>query len=146
MIHSLEDFKTYNLAMKLGQEVWDVVKRWDYFAKDTVGKQLVKSTDSIAANLSEGLGRYHFKEIINFSYYSRGSLFETKTWLTKAKDRQLISLDEFNRLITDIEIIGKMINTYIKSIGGVSEPDAEYGVSDENVLNNPKSQSPIPKS
>lgn len=72
MIHSLEDFKTYNLAMKFGQEVWDIVQRWDYFSKDTIGKQLVKSTDSIAANLSEGLGRYHFKEIINFSYYSRG--------------------------------------------------------------------------
>ena len=145
MIHSLEDFKTYNLAMKFGQEVWDIVQRWDYFSKDTIGKQLVKSTDSIAANLSEGLGRYHFKEIINFSYYSRGSLFETKTWLTKAKDRQLISLDEFDQLITTSDIIGKMINTYIKSIGGVSEPDVEYSVSNQNDLNTPKSQVLSPK-
>jgi len=37
--------------------------------------------DSIAANLSEGFGRYHYKEKKNFSYYSIGSLYETKTWI-----------------------------------------------------------------
>jgi four helix bundle protein len=37
------------------------VIKWDYFLKDTIGKQLVKAADSVAANLSEGFGRYHFK-------------------------------------------------------------------------------------
>lgn len=126
MIHRLEDFKAYNLAMELGEGVWNCVKRWDYLAKDTVGKQLVRSVDSIAANLSEGLGRYHFKEIKNFSYYSRGSLFETKTWLTKANNRELITSEDFKVFIAQLEVIGKMINSYINSIGGVSEPDLEY--------------------
>ena len=126
MIHSLEDFKAYNLSIELGEAVWSCVKRWDYFAKDTVGKQLIRSVDSIAANLSEGLGRYHFKDVKNFGYYSRGSLFETKTWLTKAKNRELISDEEFRKLIANLEVIGKMINSYINSIGGVNEPDLEY--------------------
>jgi four helix bundle protein len=78
MIHGLEEFKVYNLAMSLGEEVWASVDRWNCFQKDTVGKRLVRACDSIAANLSEGLGRYHFKEIKNFSYYSRSSLFELK--------------------------------------------------------------------
>jgi len=60
-----------------------VVDRWNYFQKDTVGKQLVRSADSIAANLSEGFGRYHYKETKNFSYYSRGSLFEQKRGFEK---------------------------------------------------------------
>src|SRR5688572_27738570 len=137
MIHSLEEFKAYNLAMELGEAVWGCVKRWDYFAKDTIEKQLVRSVDSIAANLSEGLGRYHFKEIKNFGYYSRGSLFETKTWLTKAKNRELISIEEFQKLIANLEVIGKMVNSYINSIGGVSEPDMEY-------ITIPKSQVPRP--
>ncbi|MFM8911595.1 MAG: four helix bundle protein, partial [Flammeovirgaceae bacterium] len=54
MIQSLEDFKTYNRAMDVGEKVWTVVLKWNYFEKDTIGKQLVKATDSIAANLSEG--------------------------------------------------------------------------------------------
>jgi four helix bundle protein len=121
MIHSLEDSKTYPRAMELGEKVWSVVSSWNYFERDTVGKQLVRAVDSIAANLSEGLGRYHFKEIKNFSYYSRGSLFETKTWLTKAANRKLIEQSNFDQLISELEIIGKMINTYIKSIGDVDD-------------------------
>ncbi|HEY0743863.1 MAG TPA: four helix bundle protein [Chryseosolibacter sp.] len=126
MISSLDDFKTYNQAMELGEEVWDVVTRWKFFEKDTVGKQLVRAADSIASNLSEGLGRYHYRERKNFSYYSRGSLFETKTWLTKARNRSLIDRAKFESLISKADIIGKMLNGYISSIG-VQEPDADYG-------------------
>jgi four helix bundle protein len=127
MISKLEEFKVYNLAMEVGEDVWSIVVGWEYFEKDTVGKQLVKAVDSIAANLSEGLGRYHYKEAKNFGYYSRGSLFETKTWITKANSRKLLSDVQFKKIITDLDIIGKMLNSYINSIGGVAEPIPEYG-------------------
>jgi len=113
----LEDLRVYELAIDLGEDVWDIVERWNYFQKDTVGKQLVRSVDSVAANLSEGFGRFHFKEAKNFSYYSRGSLYETKTWLQKAHKRKMMSQEEYDKLIPLIEIIGKMLNKYIKSIG-----------------------------
>ena len=113
----LEDLRVYNQAMDFGEEVWKIVIRWGFFEKDTVGKQLVKASDSVAANLSEGFGRYHYNETKHFGYYSRGSLFETKTWLTKAKNRNLIKEEEFTALISDINSIGKMLNAYISSIG-----------------------------
>lgn len=130
MIRSLEDFKTYQLAMELGEKVWNIVVAWDYFQKDTLGKQLVRSADSIAANLSEGLGRYHINETRNFSFYSRGSLFETKTWLTKAHNRGLINNKLFLGLKKDMDNIGKMINGYIKTLNKkntVNKPDLEGG-------------------
>ena len=117
----LEELRVYELAMDLGEDVWNVVDRWSYFQKDTVGKQLVRSADSIAANLSEGFGRYHYKETKNFSYYSRGSLFETKTWLRKANNRKMISIEEYNKFLPTIEAIGKMLNKYIKSIGTTNQ-------------------------
>ncbi len=130
MIQGLEDFKTYHKAMVVGEKVWEVVVKWNYFEKDTVGKQLVRAVDSIAANLSEGLGRYHYKEIKNFSYYSRGSLFETKTWLSKANNRKLIDSNIYKQLMDELDVIGKMINNYINSLGEknseVNEPEAEY--------------------
>ena len=52
--------------MDLAEKVWSQVINWDYFLKDTIGKQLIRSVDSIAANLSEGFGRYHYKEVRNF--------------------------------------------------------------------------------
>jgi len=113
----LENFQVYNLAMELGEVVYSEVSLWSYFDKDTVGKQLVRAADSIAANLSEGMGRYHYKERKNFSYYSRGSLFETKTWLTKASNRNLIQKDVSDKLLQDIEIIGVKLNNYINTIG-----------------------------
>ena len=113
----LEELKVYQLAMNVGEKVWDIVSKWDYFAKDTVGKQLVKSVDSIAANISEGYGRFHYKENKQFCYYSRGSLYETKTWLKKAHDRRLIVDDDFQSLQNDLETIAYKLNNYIKSIG-----------------------------
>ena len=113
----LEEFRVYQMSVAFGEEVWDIVIKWDYFAKDTIGKQLVRAIDSVSANLSEGYGRYHYKEAKNFSYYSRGSLYESKTWITKAKRRKLIPEETFEEMIKSIDNIGVKLNNYIKSIG-----------------------------
>ena len=113
----LEELQVYQLSMELGEKVWKIIVKWDYFLKDTIGKQLIRAVDSVAANLSEGFGRFHYKEAKNFSYYSRGSLYETKTWLTKAYNRNLITDKEFKIFQNEINIIGVKLNNYIKSIG-----------------------------
>ncbi|RLD69140.1 MAG: four helix bundle protein [Bacteroidetes bacterium] len=113
----LEELQVYQLSMDLGEKIWKIVIGWDYFLKDTIGKQLMRAVDSVAANLSEGFGRFHYKEAKNFSYYSRGSLYETKTWLTKAFNRGLISEAQFQIFQNEINSIGIKLNNYIKSIG-----------------------------
>jgi len=119
----LEELQVYQLSMELGEKIWEIVINWDYFLKDTIGKQLVRAADSVAANLSEGFGRFFYKENKQLCYYSRGSLFETKTWLTKAKNRKLISEDQFENFSKEIDLIGKKLNSYIKSIGKQSSID-----------------------
>jgi len=113
----LEEMVVYQMSMNIGEEIWNIVDKWDFFAKDTVGKQFVRAIDSVAANLSEGFGRFHYKEAKNFSYYSRGSLFESKTWLTKVHSRKLIGPKDFERMIAELDSIGVKLNNYIKSIG-----------------------------
>ncbi len=113
----LEELQVYKLSMEIAEKVWNIVVQWDYFTKDTIGKQFVRAADSIAANLSEGFGRYHYKENTNFSYYSRGSLYETKTWLIKAHNRKQISNEDFEIFLHQIDVIGVKLNNYIKSIG-----------------------------
>ena len=73
----LNDIEAYTVAFILSNYVWDVVVKWDYFAKDTVGKQFVKAVDSISANIAEGFGRYSKKDKIKFFRYSFGSLYES---------------------------------------------------------------------
>lgn len=104
---SLHELQVFNLSMTLGEKVWSIVEKWNYFEKDTIGKQLVKSTDSISANISEGFGRYHFLENRNFCFYARGSLFETKTWITKAHQRKLINDMDFEVLQIEMNELGK---------------------------------------
>ncbi len=113
----LEELRVYALSMEMGEKVWNIVVGWNYFEMDTVGKQLVRAVDSVAANLSEGFGRYHYKETINFGYYSRGSLYETRTWLTKAHNRGLITGEVFQKFMMEIDDIGVKLNNYIRSIG-----------------------------
>lgn len=38
----LEELKVYQIAMEMGEEVYQQVSRWEYFDKDTIGKQLVR--------------------------------------------------------------------------------------------------------
>ena len=113
----LEEFETYNLSMEVSEKIYEVVNTWDFFAKDTIGKQLVRATDSIAANLSEGLGRHFHKETRQFSYYSRGSLYETKTWLSKANRRKLISNEDHEYFLKELKNIEVKLNNYIRSLG-----------------------------
>lgn len=113
----LEELKVYNLAMELGEEVWQIVTKWGYFEKDTIGKQMVRTIEPVTANLSEDFGRYHYRETNHFNYYSRGSLFERKTWIQKAVNRKLIPEPEYDAFMGKTDHIGKMLNNYIKSIG-----------------------------
>lgn len=112
----LEDLEVYQLAMEIGDDIWFSVIEWDNLAKYSIGQQIIKSSDSIAANISEGFGRFHYNDRKKFMYYSRGSLQETKTWLVKAKNRNLISEEFFNKEIQKIEQLGVKLNNFISSI------------------------------
>ncbi|GGH00901.1 four helix bundle protein [Pedobacter zeae] len=115
--NKLEDLEVYLLAEDLSNEIWDITTTWDLFSKDTIGKQVCRSADSISANIAEGYGRYHFKENKNFCYYSRGSILETKSFLRKMKHRTLISDKEYQDLFKKLEIIHIKLNSYMKYIG-----------------------------
>jgi four helix bundle protein len=55
MEYILEKLEVYNLAEKFSDDIWDIVENWDYFKKDTIGKQLVRAADSISANIGRRL-------------------------------------------------------------------------------------------
>ncbi len=114
---NLNDLRVYQDAMRIGEDLWNQMESWDRFSKDTLGRQLVRSVDSIAANISEGFGRYHYKENRNFCYYARGSLFEARTWLRKAEKRKLISTKQYKEMDSELVILAKRLNKYIYSLG-----------------------------
>jgi len=113
----LDDLNVFRISMGIGNKVWNIVCKWKYFERHTVGSQLIRAVDSIASNISEGYGRFSFKENKQFCYYSRGSLYETVVWLRKAKSRKLINEDEYKEIISDLKDLSIKLNNYIKSLG-----------------------------
>lgn len=113
----INDLAVYKRSMRLAEDIWTEVNEWPSFATYSVGTQLTQAADSIAANISEGHGRYHFGENRQFCYYARGSLQETRTWLQKARSRQLISQERFDALSDELITLRRMLNSYINSIG-----------------------------
>ncbi|PJA98354.1 MAG: four helix bundle protein [Ignavibacteriales bacterium CG_4_9_14_3_um_filter_30_11] len=114
---NIEDIEVYQTAMSIAENIRNVVKTWENFNKFSIGTQTVRASDSIAVNISEGFGRYHYKENKLFCYYARGSLYETKTWLKKANNRNLIDKSDNKILEEDLEKLAKKLNAYINSIG-----------------------------
>jgi four helix bundle protein len=112
-----EELRVFQLAEELGDLVWEIVVSWDYFAKETVGKQLVKAADSVGANIAEGAGRGAPKENQRFVRISRGSLNETKFWLRRTLKRDLIRSDQLEQLQKIIGELASSLNAYLKSIG-----------------------------
>ena len=113
---TLEDLKIYTRADELSDEIWEIVSNFKYFERDTLGKQMTRSADSISANIAEGFGRYFYKENRQFCFYARGSLMETKNWVGKCFRRGLIPENQFLAINEKLEGLHKSINAYIKKI------------------------------
>ena len=119
---NFEKLRVYQLSEKLADQIWDVVVGWNAFAKDTVGKQVVRSSDSIGANLAEGCGRGTFLDNKRFVRMARGSLNETQHWLRRAYKRNLLTRKQVDALRPIIDQLGPSLNAYLKSIGGSPAP------------------------
>ena len=115
------NLRVYQLSEVLADEIWDIVVNWNYFEKETVGKQIVKAADSIGANISEGTGRGSFQDNRRFVKIARGSLNETQHWLRRAYKRDLIKEKEVNRLKTIVDELAPKLNAYLKSIGKIAK-------------------------
>jgi len=111
-----ENLRVYKLAEEIEDLIWGIVIKWDYFAKDTIGKQLVNSADSIGANLAEGYGRGSHADNRRFAKISRGSLFEVKHWLRRAYKRKLLSEEEISSLQKIVKELTPKLSAYINSI------------------------------
>jgi len=112
-----ENLRVYQLAETLADEIWEIVQTWNNFAKDTVGKQIVRAADGISANITEGTGRGSFQDNRRFVRIARGSLYETRNWLRRAYKRKLLSDEQTGRIRPILDELSPKLNAYLKSIG-----------------------------
>jgi four helix bundle protein len=85
-----KDLEVYQKAMHIGRVVHAVVADWPPLDQWTLGKQIIRSADSIAANIAEAYGRRTTRDREYFLHIARGSARETECLLEKAVERALI--------------------------------------------------------
>ena len=120
---NFENLRIYKLAEELADSIWAVVLKWEHFARDTVGKQIVRSADSIGANIAEGTGRGSYQDNKRFAKIARGSLNETQHFLRRAFRRKLLSAADVKKLKPLVDNLAPQLNAYIKSIGQTGDAD-----------------------
>lgn len=109
------ELDVYRLSEELSDLVWNAYDEWTPKAQKTIGYQIIRSSDSIAANIAEGYGRYTPKERIMFYRYARGSLEETKCWLRKTMRRNILSEEIIQKCAEIINELGPKLNAFIRS-------------------------------
>jgi four helix bundle protein len=114
---NFQRLQIYRLSERLSDNVWKIVVRWESLAKDTVGKQLIRSADSVGANIAEGSGRGTEPDLRRFLRMARGSLFETQHWLRRAYRRKLLTDKQVSDLLPLVEELGPKLNAYLRAIG-----------------------------
>jgi len=119
---NFETLQVYKMAEVFSDEIWQVVAKWEYFAKDTVGKQIVRSADSIGANIAEGTGKGSREDNRRFVRHARGSLYETKYWLARAHSRKLLSPEEYQHLEILSADLTRTLNGYMRFLNNSTDP------------------------
>jgi four helix bundle protein len=112
------ELDVYRLAEKLSNMIWYDFDKWNNKAQKTIGYQIIRSADSISANIAEGYGRYTSLDRKRFYLYSRGSLEETKSWLRKLAKRKILSDSRITEYKKIIDELGPKLNAFINSTKG----------------------------
>jgi len=116
MTVKFEELKILQTSEAISVGIWKEILQWDPLGRDVVGKQLAKSADSIGANIAEAYGRFHYGEKVQFLYYARGSLFETKYWLNRVRERQLMTENQVREYSSKLSELARQLNSFISDM------------------------------
>jgi len=112
----LENLDVLNDAQQIADETWSLVSTWDGLARDVVGVQLARAIDSVGANIAEAFGRFHYADKIRFLYYARGSLFEAKFWIARARARGLMPPHEATDFDSRLTEVARKLNALVRDL------------------------------
>jgi len=102
----------YRLAEDLIIDIYKVSKSFPKEEVYGITSQIRRAAVSIAINIAEGYGRFHFKNKSLFYYNARGSLLEVKSLLLISF--RLGFLKESKDLVEKTDRLGVKINNFIK--------------------------------
>src|SRR5215471_8640095 len=97
------ELPVYKVCRAFRKKISLFVKKYFPKSEEYHLKSQVDSSRSITANISEGFGRFHHQENIQFCRNSRGSLDETLEHMITAYDEKYITKDLLKEINKDYQ-------------------------------------------
>ncbi len=114
----MSNYKTldaWKVSMDLVKEIYILTKQFPKEELYGLTSQIRRSAVSIPTNIAEGLGRQYKKDTLQFFYVSRGSIYELETLINIGLMANIISENDFQKLLPPIERALKLLYGLIKS-------------------------------
>ena len=113
-----ENLELWKKVREFKNEVCKEARKWPSEEKFRLTDQVIRSSRSINALLSEGHGRFTFPDQLHFCIQARGSLSETVNHLIDAFDEKYIIEETLNYYKTKAKEIERLLNGYITYLRG----------------------------
>jgi four helix bundle protein len=115
-MHNFKELKIWQHSMELAKMVYKSTAQFPANEKYGLTSQINRSVVSIPSNIAEGAGRNSAKEFSQFLSIALGSAFELETQLYLAETFGFIDSSELTKLISHLDQIQKMINSFKKTL------------------------------
>lgn len=115
-IKSYKDLIVWQKSVALVTDVYAITKSFPAEERFGLVSQINRSSISIPANIAEGWGRQTLKNNLQFLRSARGSLMELQTYFEICKNVNLITNEEYNRLIDSSEEVSRILQGLINNI------------------------------
>ena len=113
---SFEEMPVWQKSMDLAVRIFHLTEKLPRKEDYGLTSQIRDSSLSVPGNISEGFGRRHTKDKLNFYYNSRGLLAETKSHLIYGHKVGYFSKSRFEEHSSLINDIWKELNSLINSL------------------------------
>jgi four helix bundle protein len=142
-----EQLQFYRDNLQLVKAAYRLAVTLPDFERFNLADQMRRAATSVALNIAEGYGRYHYLDRLRFLYIARGSLNELLSAFIVAEQLGYCDSQQLDWVRNLKETIERQLNGYVRSVrkqqtgkseygeGYVSEPTTPYDVEQNHEIN-----------
>lgn len=112
MLHGHRDLKVFQLGYKLAMEIFHLSKNFPIEERYSLTDQIRRSSRSVATNIAEAFRKRRYPNaFVSKLTDSDAEGTETQVWLDFSLGCGYISQDDYKRLTSGYEDVGKMLSS-----------------------------------
>ncbi len=146
MIKKFEDLGVWQEARELCKEIYTHIAKTPFSNDYALVNQINRSSGSIMDNIAEGFERSGNREFIQFLTISKASCAEVKSQVYRALDRQYLTTEKADEIITVTQSLINQLGGFIHYLKQsefkgtkFKEPDLVYFTNPESRITNHES-------